>query len=100
MLLNICCLELISYELQVGVEMSFAKVILNNQNQAYLKSHPKQLSFVMERTKSPHRLQAILIFFVMRTVTSAYIPNIDGHINMANTTYKLTGIVYFNGMHY
>ena len=39
-------------------------------------------------------------FFVMRTVTSAYIPNIDGHINIANTTYKLTGIVYFNGMHY
>jgi len=39
-------------------------------------------------------------FFVMRTVTSAYIPNLNGHINLANSTYKLTGIVYFNGMHY
>ena len=39
-------------------------------------------------------------FFVTRNTSSTYIPNVDENIHIANTKYKLTGIVYFNGIHY
>ena len=39
-------------------------------------------------------------FLVTRNTSSTYIPNLDENIHIANTKYKLTGVVYFNGFHY
>jgi len=39
-------------------------------------------------------------FFVTRNTSSTYIPHLDENIHIANTKYKLTGVVYFNGFHY
>ena len=41
-----------------------------------------------------------IFFFVTRNTSSTYIPNLDKNIHIANTEYRLTGIVYFNGTHY
>ena len=39
-------------------------------------------------------------FFVTRNTSSAYIPLLDDHVHITNAEYQLTGIVYFNGIHY
>lgn len=39
-------------------------------------------------------------FLVTRNTSSTYISNLDGNIHIAKTKYKLTGNVYFNGIHY
>lgn len=39
-------------------------------------------------------------FFVMKSVSSAFTPDLEEDINTADAMYKLSGIVYFNGIHY
>ena len=36
----------------------------------------------------------------MRNVSSTCIPYLEGHIQILNTKYHLTGVLYFNGLHY
>ena len=75
----------VNYELQSDPRLNITEI--TPETATFCKGKKKVLSHVSRSPKS---------FFVMRNVSSTYID----HINVANTIYRLAGIVYFNGVHY